>query len=724
MSIHASRLATPLAGVFLVSLLVPLVAADNVNNDVVAGGNDTVDVDGSTTITYRIVATPAANDGQNGCNAGDTTPATVTIHAPSPVVATPTSLVFTSCTSKTVAFESPTPGDYAITIGISDAGVGSYKNNADFTLHVLAPADTDLPSIVASVSPEAAESGWYNLETGAPTVSFDCFDATSEIASCSGDVTLGEGADQTVGGTAIDAAGNENRTGAGPLDVDLTAPSIDYSVSRAPGPGGWYNLATGAPTVSFQCSDALAGIASCSPDAAPDEGSGQTLTGTAVDLAGNSRSVEVGPFEVDLTPPTIEADLSPDGWYNASTGAPTVSFSCADGLSGLASCPAGVLLGEGSGQVIQGTAYDVAGNSNSTGSGPFDVDLAAPSIVASLSPSDPAPSGWYNLATGAPTASFDCDDALSGVVSCTDPILLGEGIDQSAQGTAVDVAGNSNSTSTEPVDIDLTAPTINASLSPAPAGSGWYNLATGAPTASFDCDDALSGIASCGGPVLLGEGLARSQQGFAVDGAGNEANATAGPADIDLTAPVLSLPADLGVLATQVNGGPASFNVSASDNLDAEPQVVCSAGSGDLFALGNTTVTCVATDEAGNNATGSFNVTVRYNAAGFLQPVKVNKMNVVKAGATVPLKFMIRTPGGGQIGDLAAVTSFAAKAVVCAPLLSDPLQFTTTGGTSLRYDPVAGQFIQNWQTPKTKGCIQASVTLADGSVLSAPFQLK
>ena len=53
------------------------------------------------------------------------------------------------------------------------------------------------------------------------------------------------------------------------------------------------------------------------------------------------------------------------------------------------------------------------------------------------------------------------------------------------------------------------------------------------------------------------------------------------------------------------------------------------------------------------------------------------------------------------------------------------LEFTTTGGTSLRYDTTAGQFIQNWQTPKPAGkCYQVRMTAIDGSHLDAYFKSK
>jgi hypothetical protein len=66
--------------------------------------------------------------------------------------------------------------------------------------------------------------------------------------------------------------------------------------------------------------------------------------------------------------------------------------------------------------------------------------------------------------------------------------------------------------------------------------------------------------------------------------------------------------------------------------------------------------------------------------------------------------------------------------VSCAALsttVADAVDFTTTGGTSLRYDSTANQFIQNWLTPKKAGsCYRVDVAFVGGQKLSANFQLK
>ena len=55
----------------------------------------------------------------------------------------------------------------------------------------------------------------------------------------------------------------------------------------------------------------------------------------------------------------------------------------------------------------------------------------------------------------------------------------------------------------------------------------------------------------------------------------------------------------------------------------------------------------------------------------------------------------------------------------------DEVDFTTTGGTTLRYDLASNQYIQNWQTPRRPGtCYQVNVVFTGGQRLSANFKLK
>lgn len=224
------------------------------------------------------------------------------------------------------------------------------------------PMDMTPPTIVGSASPAANGNGWNNSDV---TVSFSCADEMggSGLASCSGDVTLtGEAAGQMAVGSATDNAGNSASTSVNDINIDKTAPSITASRSAAPNAAGWNNTPV---TVSFACSDALSGIASCSSDATFDsDGMGFSATGTAVDNADNSAMASEGPINIDMTPPVVT--LTGGGTYTIDQ---TVNVTCSasDALSGIASESCATAGGPawsfgGGTQTVSASATDNAGN--------------------------------------------------------------------------------------------------------------------------------------------------------------------------------------------------------------------------------------------------------------------------------------------------------------------------------------------------------------------------
>jgi hypothetical protein len=130
---------------------------------------------------------------------------------------------------------------------------------------------------------------------------------------------------------------------------------------------------------------------------------------------------------------------------------------------------------------------------------PFVIDLKGvarddvpPTITVTVTPAAPAATGWYNLATGAPTVSFTCTDPepASGIASCTGPTTLGTlATPQTVNGTAVDVAGNTASVTSPALLVDLVAPKLTC-----PAAPTFVEGAAGTVTASLT--DAESGVAT------------------------------------------------------------------------------------------------------------------------------------------------------------------------------------------------------------------------------------
>lgn len=97
------------------------------------------------------------------------------------------------------------------------------------------------------------------------------------------------------------------------------------------------------------------------------------------------------------------------------------------------------------------------------------------------------------------------------------------------------------------------------------------------------------------------------------------AEISAGPFKIDRTAPTLSVPSSAIVAeATTTDGAPVDFRAqtTATDALDPAPILSCTPASGSTFPIGNTSVSCTATDAAGNtSAPRSFTVMVTQRPA-------------------------------------------------------------------------------------------------------------
>lgn len=102
---------------------------------------------------------------------------------------------------------------------------------------------------------------------------------------------------------------------------------------------------------------------------------------------------------------------------------------------------------------------------------------------------------------------------------------------------------------------------------------------------------------------------------------------------VDTTPPVLLPPGDLIVDATSPAGAVVTFAASAVDQVDGAVVVTCAPASGEPFGVGTTTVSCTATDAAGNTTTGGFVVTVRGAAELATDLVSlVSQLNLAQAG--------------------------------------------------------------------------------------------
>jgi large repetitive protein len=234
--------------------------------------------------------------------------------------------------------------------------------------------------------------------------------------------------------------------------------------------------------------------------------------------------------------------------------------------------------------------------------------------------------------------------------------------------------------------------------------------------------------------------------------AGENYNLTFVGANLSITKRPITVTADAKSKLFGASDPPLTYTVTSS----ITPAMIGSDGfTGSLTRVAGETVGSYAIQkgslEAGSNYAITYvgaNLTITaWNAQGhgFYQPVGVANSvfvagpgalpaansttvyNVAKGGSTIPLKFNVFA-GTVEKTSTADISGFTAvKLSSCsAGAGMDEVDFVTSGNTERRYDPVAGQWIQNWKTPSVSSdaCYRASVTFADGSSLSAFFRLR
>ncbi|TDN88441.1 HYR domain-containing protein [Microbacterium sp. BK668] len=477
---------------------------------------------------------------------------------------------------------------------------------------------------------------------------------------------------------------------------------------------------------------------SVTPSCTPASGSTFPLGTTTVsceakDGAGNA-SAKSFPIHVrDTTAPelTVPASLSAEatGPLGAAVAFPATADDAVDADVDVVCSPASgstFVIGETS---VTCDATDDAGNRTSRGFVVTVQDTTGPSITVPAAPVMQEATGPEG-AVVAYTAT--ASDLVDGPVEVTCVPASGSTF---ALGThavvcdAQDSRGNKAEQAVFSVTVeDTTAPELSVAVDPivaeatGPDGAVVADFGVGAT----DVVDGPVGV-SCdrapGSTFALGSTTVNC---MATDKVGNLGRTSLDVTVQDTTAPGITWsggPAD--GASYPFDHVPAAPSCAATDAVD--PAATC-AVTGYGTGLGSHTLTATAKDKSGNTATATRSFRVEaWKTGGFYAPVDGNGVwNTVKGGSTVPLKFELFA-GSSELTSTSAISSFKTGVVSCASsgALADEIEVTTTGGTTLRYDATAGQFIQNWQTPKSPGtCYKVTMTAKDGTAVSALFKLK
>jgi hypothetical protein len=141
-------------------------------------------------------------------------------------------------------------------------------------------------------------------------------------------------------------------------------------------------------------------------------------------------------------------------------------------------------------------------------------------------------------------------------------------------------------------------------------------------------------------------------------------------------------------------------------------------------SVGAKTVTCTATDKAGNTITANTSYNVVYNFAGFFAPISnLPKFNRVPAGWIVPIRFSL----GGFQGLNIIAPGFPKSEPIACPVNSSEVEDTeraSTNPTLLIYIPLTKRYTYLWRTETSwkNTCRQFTIQFNDGTVQRANFK--
>jgi hypothetical protein len=530
-----------------------------------------------------------------------------------------------TATTQSLEIDDPQPGTWRVRL------FGDDVDPAGEPTAVRAFADVPLPPAPAVELASDPEGGdVVQLTADGPV------DATYSWLFSDGETADGPSVTHTFANDGVRWATVRVRTPAGGETVD--------SIDLAPGPDSEPPAIETVPDVTAEASDprgaqadyrvpvAFDGVdgavaVACDPDRGDWVPLGVTTVHcSALDAAGNEAQTSFTVEVVDTTAPRFDAaaDVTAEATGRAGaavTYGPPHARDLIDGDVAPICAPASGAVFPIGDTRVDCEATDAAGNTAGAGFTVTVRDTSAPAItvpgVRTVEATSAAGATVRYDASAADVASDIASFACTPASGATLPIGT-----TTVTCSAEDSRGNRGSASFDVVVRDTTGPVIEVPApvtvrATSPAGAV---VSYALPTAA----DAVDGAAevTCAPPsgstFALG---AHTVTCSASDSAHNTSTAGFTVTVVDGRAPVIHTPGDLAVEATSAAGATVSFQVTADDPGGSVASLACSPGSASTFALGTTTVRCVARDDDGNEAVASFEVTVRDTTAPLITGV-------------------------------------------------------------------------------------------------------
>ncbi|WP_086667111.1 HYR domain-containing protein [Lentzea kentuckyensis] len=545
------------------------------------------------------------------------------VHVEASGKSTPVSFVVTAVDlvdgSRAVSCDHAIGSGFPVGKTVVNCGANDVAGNTASATFEVTVVDTTAPTLTlpSSVTVAATGSSGAVATYSAPTAD-DAVDGSVAVTCDHPSGALFAFGTTVVTCTAKDAAGN-TATGSFTIRVqDQGAPVISVPAPltiEASGPNG---AAANYPAVTAV--DDIDGVlpATC------DHASGAVLplattvvTCTATDRADNTGSSTFTVTIVDTTAPTVIVPAHKTAEATGPLGA-TVTFPAAaasDAVDGsvMPTCTnsSGDPFGLGD-TIVTCTAVDRAGNSASATFVVTVNDSTGPVVTVPAAATEEAsgPDGTHvNYSTA--TAIDTVDGPIP--VSCTPASgsIFRLGL-TTVTCTASDAHGNTSSGSVTVTVTDSTPPrmVLPANQTKNATGPSGVTVDFSSPTAI----DTVDGTVSVACDHQSGTVYPLGTTTITCTASDHAANVTRGSftvSVIDADSPAVTVPSTITAEAGGPNGAIVTYPVPSShDTVDGDLPVTCDHASGATYPLGDTTVTCSATDKANNASTNTFTIRV------------------------------------------------------------------------------------------------------------------
>jgi len=240
--------------------------------------------------------------------------------------------------------------------------------------------DKTAPVTISTPDRAANKNGWYNNDVqislsatdkagGSGVVKTEYSLDNTNWTDYTTPLTINSEGITNINYRSADLADNIEASNQLTIKIDKTPPTITGAPTIAPNQNGWWNTDV---TIHYTAQDELSGIDTVTPDTIiSTEGANQTLTGTAVDQAGNTASYTVDKINLDKTKPQINITSPGENQEYILNQKVNAAWTTSDNLSGVETAQGTVADGNEFNTATVGEnsftveATDLAGNQES-----------------------------------------------------------------------------------------------------------------------------------------------------------------------------------------------------------------------------------------------------------------------------------------------------------------------------------------------------------------------